>query len=97
MEQTAAQKRLKYTKESNGIGGTFHDNALLNHLSEAMYHLEAAGVPKAVLESDKALGVLSRGAMDLWNNGTNDGDLSPYFYKRGLQLKYEKVETEATV
>lgn len=98
MEYTEAEKkRLQYIKDANGITGEFHDAALKNHMSEAMYYLEAAGVPASVLESDKALGVISRGTMDLWNYGAGDGQLSPYFYQRGLQLKYEKVTEGASV
>lgn len=96
MDVVRSEILLQYTKDNNGITGDFHDTALRNHISEVVYHLEDAGVPMAVLESEKAKGVISRGAMDLWNNGDSNGDLSPYFYKRALQLKYGKVETEAT-
>lgn len=96
METTATEKRLQYIKDANGITGDFHDAALKNHMAEVIYHMEDAGVPADVLESDRALGVISRGTMDLWANGSNDGDLSPYFFKRLLQLKYKKAETEAT-
>ena len=50
--------------------------------------MASAGVPAAVLISEKAIGAIARGVSDLWNYGSGGGSLSPYFYQRVIQLIY---------
>lgn len=69
------------------IGGTYHDEMLDLYISEVLAFAESAGVPAAVLSSDKIVGLAARGVSDLWNFGAGDGKLSEYFMQRVIQLK----------
>lgn len=71
------------------INGTYHDGMLKIYIEEIRDFLKSAGVPAAVLQSEKIVGIVSRGVSDLWNYGAGDGKLSPYFYQRATQLTAE--------
>ena len=71
------------------ISGTYHDGMLNIYIDEIRDFLKSAGVPAAVLESERIVGIVSRGVADLWNFGAGDGKLSPYFYQRAAQLTAE--------
>jgi hypothetical protein len=71
------------------ISGEFHDAMLKIYIAEILDFLKSAGVPAAVLQSEKIVGIVSRGVADLWNYGAGDGKLSPYFYQRATQLTAE--------
>lgn len=84
---------LVRVKAAIGITGNYQDDALAVYMDEVKAFLGSAGVRAAVLNSDKVVGVVTRGVLDLWNYGAGEGALSPYFYQRALQLLYEPDET----
>lgn len=69
------------------ISGTYHDNMIDLYIGEVLDYAESAGVPAAVLKSEKIIGLAARGVSDLWNYGAGDGKLSEYFMQRCIQLK----------
>ena len=78
---------LTSVKNALGITGDYQDNTLNQYITEVKEYLIDAGVPEAVVNSEKAAGVISRGVSDLWNYDT--GKLSDYFYQRVSQLSYQ--------
>lgn len=82
---------LKRVKSSLGITGTYQDETLSNHINEAKYYLNDAGVPIQIINSEASVGVIVRGVSDLWNYGMGDGKLSEYFMQRATQLRYKDV------
>lgn len=77
---------LTSVKASLGITGTYQDPTLTEYITEVKEYLIDAGIPKAIVNSEKSAGVISRGVSDLWNYGA--GKLSDYFYQRASQLLY---------
>lgn len=71
------------------IGGTYHDAMLDLYIAEVIDYAKSAGVPAAVLSSEKIIGLAARGVADLWNYGAGDGKLSEYFMQRCIQLTAE--------
>lgn len=74
---------LEFKKAIGAEGNDNLDNQLTFFLNEAKGYLLQAGVSEAVLNSDNSVGVIVKGAFDLWN----DGMLSSYFYERADQLR----------
>lgn len=68
------------------------DNPLLTvlpaYITQAQQVLKEAGVKDTVAESEKAVGAIMRGALDLWNFSAGDGKFSPAFFQMAEQLKY---------
>lgn len=77
---------LTNVKNALGITGNYQDDTLTEYINEVKGYLLDAGVPEAIIDSDKTAGVIARGVSDLWNYGT--GKLSDYFYQRVIQLLY---------
>lgn len=77
---------LEFKKAIGAEGNDNLDNQLTFFLNEVKGYLLQAGVSEAVLNSDKSVGVIVKGAFDLWN----DGMLSSYFYERADQLRGAK-------
>lgn len=71
------------------INGEYHNSMLDLYISEVISFAENAGVPAAVLNSEKIVGLAARGVADLWNYGAGDGKLSDYFMQRVIQLTAE--------
>lgn len=71
------------------ISGTYHDEMLKIYISEVKDFLRSAGVAETILQSEKIVGIVSRGVSDLWNYGAGTGSLSPYFMQRAAQLAAE--------
>lgn len=71
------------------ISGTYHDAMIDLYISEVIDFAKNAGVPAAVLSSEKIIGLAARGVADLWNYGAGDGKLSEYFMQRCIQLAAE--------
>lgn len=84
-----AYSHLQKIKAMLGITGTFQDEALEGYAAEVIEFLIDAGVDGATAESEKAIGVVARGISDLWNLGSGNAALSPYFKQRAIQLAYE--------
>ena len=78
---------LGAVKAALNITGSYQDAALTAYIEDIKFFLQDAGVPSSILEGKKAIGVISRGVSDLWNYGSGEGKLSPYFYARAIQLK----------
>lgn len=79
---------LSEVKKSLGITGNYQDDLLTNYINEVKAYMVDAGVSQAVADSDKCIGVISRGVCDLWNYGAAGGTLSNYFMQRVIQLSY---------
>ena len=89
------EQRLQRVKNALGVTGDYQDDTLKEYIYDVMDMLQDAGVRAAVVESDKAVGAISRGVSDLWNLGAGGGALSPVFFQRVIQLAY-KPEKEAS-
>ena len=76
---------LEQVKAALGIVGDYQDATLQVYFDEAVAFLKGAGVAQA----DITAGVVARGVSDLWNYGSGDGKLSPYFMQRAAQLSYK--------
>jgi len=77
---------LENVKKALGITGDYQDATLQVYIDEVTAFLVDAGVA----ESNITSGIVARGVSDLWNYGSADGELSPYFLQRAIQLKYKK-------
>lgn len=89
METLTTEQLLKRVKAAIGITGDYQDDTIKVYIDEVKAFLSSAGVHASVLQSDKVVGIIARGVLDLWNYGAGDGSLSPYFYQRAIQLRYE--------
>lgn len=69
----------------------YPSDTLLVYIDEAVDWMLSAGVPEAVIETDKINGCVVRGVSDLWNYGQGNAELSPYFHQRVIQLCREVV------
>lgn len=83
------QEQLEKIKNAIGVTGDYQDDTLAVYMEDVRAFLRSAGVSAAVLDTDRAVGVIARGVTDLWNYGAGDGKLSPYFYQRTTQLAFE--------
>lgn len=77
---------LAYVKKALGITSDFQDEALKAFIKEVNNYLLDAGVDEKKINTEPTYGVVTRGVIDLWNYGASDGQLSPYFYERVIQL-----------
>ena len=77
---------LADVKNALGITGEYQDNTLQQYFDEVIAFLVDAGVAQSNITS----GIVARGVSDLWNYGSADGKLSPYFIQRASQLSYKK-------
>lgn len=76
---------LEQVKAALGIVGDYQDDTLQVYFDEAVAFLKDAGVSDANITA----GVVARGVSDLWNYGSGNGKLSPYFMQRAAQLSYK--------
>ena len=76
---------LEQVKAALGIVGNYQDATLQVYFDEAVAFLKDAGVSDAHITA----GVVARGVSDLWNYGSGNGKLSPYFMQRAAQLSYK--------
>lgn len=75
-------------------GNDFHDDLLLSYIDEVEQYLLDSGVSMEVISSPGAAGVIARGVSDLWNYGSGNATLSPYFFQRAIQLTYKKGDVD---
>ncbi len=73
---------LDDVKAALGVTGNYQDATLQQYINEVTAFLNDAGVSSSNITS----GVIARGVSDLWNYGSGDGVLSPYFMQRATQL-----------
>lgn len=85
---------LKKVKNALGITGDYQDNTLMEYIIEVKLFLQDLGIPKQIVDSDAAAGVISRGVSDLWNY--DSGNLSKYFYQRAIQLIYSEKQNNVS-
>lgn len=85
---------LEKVKSALGITGKFHDTTILLYIDEVKEFMIDAGVNLDVVQSSAAVGTITRGVSDLWNYGTGNANLSPYFKERAIQLKYKGVDDD---
>lgn len=85
---------LETVKAMLGITGTYQDTALLGYVTEVIDYMVSAGVSRTTANSERAVGIVTRGVSDLWNYGSGGTTLSPYFHNRVIQLCYESKEDE---
>lgn len=83
---------LEKVKTALGITGNYQDDTLTIYIDEVKDYLLDAGVSKTTVESSSSVGVIARGVSDLWNYGSGNAELSPYFMQRAIQLVYKKEE-----
>ena len=77
---------LEKIKEMLGITGNYHDPLLQNYIDEVKQYLLDGGVQLEVVESTASTGAIAKGVIDLWDYGSGNGKLSPYFKERAIQL-----------
>ena len=58
------------------------------YITQAQFVLKNAGVKDTVVESEKSIGAICRGVLDLWNFSAGDGKFSQSFFQMVEQLKY---------
>lgn len=82
---------LKDVKNALGITGDYQDSTLNVYINDVKDYLKKAGVSDDVINSQASAGAIARGVADLWNYGSGDGKLSPYFYERVIQLSAANI------
>lgn len=80
--------RLDDVKNALGITGTDQDATLAVYIQEVESFLSGAGVHTSVTS-----GLIARGVADLWQYGSGEGQLSPYFMQRATQLALNEKES----
>lgn len=75
------------------ISGSFHDNILVSYIEDVKQYLICAGVDKTIVNSRKAIGCISRGVNDLFNNN----EFSDFFRQRAIQLTFEESTDEEEI
>lgn len=83
---------LEKVKSNLGITGSYQDKTIQGYIDEVKDFLIEGGVDKSIVESEKVIGIITRGVADLWNYGSGGTSLSPYFIQRATQLAMKKVE-----
>lgn len=85
---------LEDVKKNLGITGNFLDDTINGYIKEIKDFLLDGGIPEEIVESEKVIGIITRGVSDLWNYGSGGTSFSPYFLQRvtQLSLKYKKKE-----
>lgn len=84
---------LEKIKEMLGITGNYHDALLQNYIDEVKQYLLDGGVQSEVVESTASTGAIAKGVIDLWDYGSGNGKLSPYFKERAIQLAMKSKST----
>lgn len=87
-----SDKLLEKVKTALGITGTYQDETLTIYIDEVKEYLVSAGVAKSIVDSSVSVGVIARGVSDLWNYGSGNAELSPYFMQRAIQLSFKQEE-----
>ncbi len=88
---------LAAVKTGLGLHGNNHfDDTLQMYIDEVRDYLKKAGAKDSVINARSSAGVITRGVADLWNYGSGNAQLSPYFMERAIQLALEgeNVQTD---
>lgn len=86
------EQLLEKVKIALGITGDYQNDTLAMYIDEVKEYLLGAGVSQSIVDSSSSVGVIARGVSDLWNYGSGNTELSPYFMQRAIQLAYKKEE-----
>ena len=81
------EELLIKVKNGLGITGDYQDDTLSIYIDEVKDFMLEAGVSNAIINSNKSIGVITRGVSDLWDYGSGSTGLSPYFKERVVQLR----------
>ena len=85
--------KIKYALYGND-SGNYNDEQLKIFIEDVIDELISAGVKKEVAESAAAVGCIACGVNDTWNYTSGGVKHSEYFYRRMLQLKAKKGDTD---
>lgn len=77
---------LQSVKTALGIAGNYLDGTIQLYIDEVNEYLVDAGVPSDIIGTRQTAGAVTRGVADIWNYGGGNGELSPYFRERVIQL-----------
>lgn len=77
---------LEKVKTLIGMTGAYQDETIQAYIDEVKEYLKGAGVAEDTVEASASAGIIARGVTDLWNYGAGEGELSPYFMQRAIQL-----------
>ena len=80
---------LKKVKTGLSVSGTYQDDTLQLYIDEVKEFMRNAGVTQTAIDGPESVGVIIRGVSDLWNYGSGNTELSPYFMQRVTQLSYK--------
>ena len=81
------KEMLEKVKSAIGVGGTYQDVTIQIYIDEVKDYLSCVGISESIINSKKALGVIVRGVLDLWDGGK----LSEYFMHRVTQLSLSSI------
>lgn len=85
-------------KNGLGMAGNDHFDAVLSlYIEDVKRFMLDAGASRAVVDSKDSAGVVVRGVSDLWNYGSGEGKLSPYFVQSVIQLVYKEDPVDERV
>lgn len=79
---------LEEIKANLGITGNFQDKTINGYIKEVKQFLIGSGVDKRIVDSEEAIGIITRGVADLWNYGSGGTNLSQYFIQRATQMAF---------
>ena len=88
---------LEKIKNGLGITGDFQNATLTVYVEDIKAFMRSAGVKESVINSPASVGCIMRGVADLWNYGSGNASLSPYFTQRVIQLKLKPETGENNV
>ena len=88
----SATELLERVKTALGITGQYHDGRIGALVEDVKDFMAKAGVPAAVLESDKVVGTIAMGVDSIMENGA----LSGYVISRIIQLRLTPETEEAS-
>ena len=74
--------KIEDVKTALGITGSYQDATIQGYVNEVVDFLKSSDIP----ENNITTGIVARGVADLWNYGSGEGKLSPYFMQRTTQL-----------
>lgn len=82
--------KLDDVKTYIGVTGDYQNSTIQLYIDEVEEFLLDSGV-----SADRiTIGILGRGVEDLWNHGSGEGKLSPYFLQRAAQLALKKEQAD---
>ncbi|MDO4451389.1 MAG: hypothetical protein Q4B89_00995 [Lachnospiraceae bacterium] len=90
-----AYAHTEKVKDALGLSGnTYQDKPLQLYINEVIEDMIDSGVKRAVAESEKAVGTVAIGVLDVWTNTSGKVTHSPYFFDRCIKLSYETKGTD---